>query len=933
MPAPPQARSRPDLGLGVALFLPLLAISPLLKSGLPGLADALLHLLRTVELDFLWRNGVFLPRWAPNMAFGYGYPLFDFAPPLPYVIAEVFHLLRADFETAIKLLSILCFYVAGLGMYLFARELLRTGPALLAAAAYLYTPFVLRQQLIYGGNYPQILAIALYPWGLLAFYRLHRWGRWRYAALAALSLAAVILSHLFHVIAFGGLILAYLLFLFLSRGRWERWTRVLAALALGLGLTAFFLIPVAVDRGWTRAQADYYLQISDFRQRFLSLADLLAWPEPLDAAAANPPLPFSLSPPLLALAIVGLGGALLARPRRAPWQRHRFFFAALLAATVLMMTPPSAFLWANLPFLAVAEFPWRLMGLAVLAVAFLAGAGWQVLGEALHLRYSSTAEVLFFLPAFLGIILVVAPYLYPPAPFVEYDNPTPADGIRYELTGLALGTTNLAEYLPVWAEEVPTSSPLVEAYLNGRPLDKLNRAALPPEVSARLLEHRPLADRYRFDAPQPFRAQFHTLYYPGWQASVDGQTVPVQVLAPSGLIALDLPAGEYDVALEFVSLPHQTAAAIISLLSLAALLALFVIDRRRAEGDNESEARPGQSPTLNQTVMLAAPLLALFLFKILVVDTQTSWFRRQSPPGEVAAAQHPARADFGDRVRLIGYDLSAQTLQPGDTLRVRLYWQALKPIDVHYSTFVHLDTFPPVETRAASDNFTPGDAQAQIDVATTAWNAATYVRDEHRLLMPPDLPPIAYQLRAGLYNPETGQRLPGPEDGLAVLGAVHILPARQPRPESLPNAVAYRLGSAVQLLGYGFAGSPGPEFACALSRDDCDFAVELFWRADAPLAEDYVVFVQLVDADGAIWGQGDGPPLGGAYLTSRWQPGQIIADRHPLVLDPAIPPGAYRLLVGLYRPDTLQRPPVLGPGGPVPDDAVPLETLSVVVGP
>jgi uncharacterized membrane protein len=150
---------RIDPGLFIALVLPLFAISPLFRSGLPGLADALIHLLRTVELDFLWRHGIYFPRWAPNMAFGYGYPLFDFAPPLPYVIAEIFHLLGADFETAIKLLSILCFYLASLGMYLFSRQLLRPGPALLSAAAYIYTPFMFREQLIYGGNYPQILAI------------------------------------------------------------------------------------------------------------------------------------------------------------------------------------------------------------------------------------------------------------------------------------------------------------------------------------------------------------------------------------------------------------------------------------------------------------------------------------------------------------------------------------------------------------------------------------------------------------------------------------------------------------------------------------------------------------------------------------------------------------------------------------------------------
>lgn len=944
MPVNPRPRRGIDPGLLVVLILPLFAISPLLKSGLPGLADATIHLLRTVELDFLWRNGVFFPRWAPNMAFGYGYPLFDFAPPLPYIIAETFHLLGADFETAIKLLSILCFYLACLGMYLFSRELLDPGPALLAAAAYIYTPFVFREQLIYGGNYPQILAVSLYPWGLWAWARLHASGRWRYAALAALSLAAVVLSHLFHIVAFGGLIGAYLAFLVLTGRRQTRLAgrTVAAGLALGAGLTAYFLIPVVVDRQWTRAQADYYLQHSDFRQRFLSLSDLVAWPAPLDGAAANPPLPFSLSPPLLALALIAVLGLPLLWRRRASLARHVGFFALLLGGAVFMMTPLSTALWRDLFFLAVAEFPWRLMGLAILAVAFLAGAGWQVASDWLRPRRAALtplARAAGFGAVFAVALLAVAPYLYPPAPFVEYDNPTLADGIRYELTGLAIGTTNLAEYLPQWVEEAPATSPLVEAYLTGQPVDKLDRAALPPGVAAEALAHTPLTDRYRFRAAAPFLAQFHTFYFPGWQATVDGRPAEIEIRPPLGLIGVEVPAGEHEVALRFVSLPHQTASNAISLLAVVGLLAAVLADRRQKGGTANAAGAASGAPAGGQRLDWAGAgaagglLLALFLFKLLVVDGGTSWFRAQSPPGEVLGVQYPAGADFGGEIRLIGYDVSSTVLRPGDTLRVRLYWQALKPIERHYSTFVHLDTFPPVETQAGSDHFSPGDPQAQIDVPTTAWNPATYVRDEHTLVIPAGLPPVAYQLRAGLYELETGRRLPGPDDGVALLATVHLQAARQPRPAALPNAADFQLGPAIHLLGYELAGSPGATFSCSLSRGDCSPAVDLYWRADAPPAGDYTVFVQLVDERGRIWGQGDGPPLGGAYPTSRWLPGQLIADRHSLVLDPAIPPGAYRLLAGLYRPDTLARLPVSGPAGPVPDSAIPLAPLSIRVEP
>ena len=168
------------LGLILVGLLVLLAISPLLSPGLPSVADAPIHLFRTMEMVSIWADGIYYPRWAPNLAFGYGYPLFDFAPPLPYFIAGAFHVIGFSLETSIKLLAILCLAFYGVGMYLFARNVLGERGALLAAAAYLYTPFRFREILLYGGNYPQILAIGLFPWVLWAFERIIADGRSRW---------------------------------------------------------------------------------------------------------------------------------------------------------------------------------------------------------------------------------------------------------------------------------------------------------------------------------------------------------------------------------------------------------------------------------------------------------------------------------------------------------------------------------------------------------------------------------------------------------------------------------------------------------------------------------------------------------------------------------------------------------------------------------
>ncbi|RMF01740.1 MAG: hypothetical protein D6768_09935, partial [Chloroflexi bacterium] len=84
------------------------------------------------------------------------------------------------------------------------------------------------------------------------------------------------------------------------------------------------------------------------------------------------------------------------------------------------------------------------------------------------------------------------------------------------------------------------------------------------------------------------------------------------------------------------------------------------------------------------------------------------------------------------------------------------------------------------------------------------------------------------------------------------------------------------------------------------------------WQPLAVFDRDLKVFVHLVGAGDAVLAQFDGPPQDGEYPTSRWIPGEIIADTYPLALPADAPPGPYRLFLGLYDESTLERLPVTG---------------------
>lgn len=139
------------------------------------------------------------------------------------------------------------------------------------------------------------------------------------------------------------------------------------------------------------------------------------------------------------------------------------------------------------------------------------------------------------------------------------------------------------------------------------------------------------------------------------------------------------------------------------------------------------------------------------------------------------------------------------------------------------------------------------------------------------------------------------------------------LPASQP----LPQARHIHLGEVMALRGYEL--QPGP------IRAGDDLSLKVYWQADTVLAENYTVFTQLLDSQGALVAGHDSQPLGGYFPTSQWPAGEIVTDMVRLPLPAELPAGRYTLITGMYLLETLERLPV--PGSP--DNSVGLGTIDI----
>jgi hypothetical protein len=110
------------------------------------------------------------------------------------------------------------------------------------------------------------------------------------------------------------------------------------------------------------------------------------------------------------------------------------------------------------------------------------------------------------------------------------------------------------------------------------------------------------------------------------------------------------------------------------------------------------------------------------------------------------------------------------------------------------------------------------------------------------------------------------------------------------------------------------------EMADPVLLPGAQLAVDLSWLALAPLSEDYTVFVQVLDENDRIVGQVDSWPVQGTYPTSQWHEGEVIADPYLVQLESDLPPGTYKLNIGLYLLETLRRLPIVDDSGAAVDD-------------
>jgi 4-amino-4-deoxy-L-arabinose transferase-like glycosyltransferase len=276
-----------------------------------------------------------------------------------------------------------------------------------------------------------------------------------------------------------------------------------------------------------------------------------------------------------------------------------------------------------------------------------------------------------------------------------------------------------------------------------------------------------------------------------------------------------------------------------------------------------------------------------------------------SPPhpldeAQIAAIPNRVDVEFGGVARLLGYQVAPTAVEPGGTVAVTVYWQALARTDLPHVVFVHL--LSDAGVMVAQRDTHPGLGR----YPSTAWQPGVVFADTYRVHVPETAyAPDAGYVQVGLYAvaPPENPRLVTSDGRDAVrLESVEI----RPLAGEFPNPLEANFGGKAALVGYALDRR--------VARPGETLRLTLYWRALAPFERNYSVFAHVLGEDDQVWAWSGGWPVQGRAPTRTWQPDQVIEDAYELTIGETTPPDFYDIEVGMSA-EGVGRLPVVAEDG------------------
>jgi hypothetical protein len=532
----------------------------------------------------LWAGDPY-PRWLMGMNEGLGSPIFYYYPPVPFFLTS---LLKPFFPGDVHgwhqlgLSAFFALIASGFCAYLWLKDLTDRNSALMGAVLYMATPYHLAADLYIRGSFAEYWAFVWMP--LLLFFT-HKIVNANKLALAglAVSYALLLMTHLPTTLIFSPILVCYAFYISGAGLKLKVTGKVLAGLALGVGLSAVFLWPAMTTQQLVllnRMTTGYFSY-----RNWLLFSSFSLWREEK--------LPLLLL--TLDLAAIACCAFISARP-----DRHKFtkqlnvFWLVVVMASIFMMTDLSRPVWLIFPVVQKIQFPWRfnaILSLATTALLALSIYSFRKSGARSKKAIWITMILLIatWLPATGWAIWRAYPFHNPSQKEMNYKNreidqqrEVPEYYPRWNMAMAEMDWETSGNEKD-WDESMNRTfeSLFQRVGHSGGSLSRFNIVEGTGQV--RIDSWTPGQINLHVETPAGMKINLSQFYFPNWAARLRGESsnLTVQPSWPDGLISFSIPRGNHDVVIEMKRSNAERTGQIISLISLVIILSYIAVNRRR----------------------------------------------------------------------------------------------------------------------------------------------------------------------------------------------------------------------------------------------------------------------------------------------------------------------------------------------------------------
>lgn len=487
----------------ISAILSLLILWPIRQTGAWYPMHDSTHSARILLMQNPISSGQIPPIWAETINGGFGYPLFQFYAPLFHTVGTLLSFPIFPITSAIKVVLYFSFFTGILGVMIFARRWGRIA-AIVSGVAFAIAPYV-AVNIYVRGAFSEYLSIALLPWVFLTTERILSRKK---MVIAAVMLSLFVLSHNLIPILVLPMILIWIIF-----NNRSRLNYVLGTITLSILLSAWFVLPLLFERGFT--QADQVARTTNYSLHFVEPWQLWnsTWGFGGSGSGIEDGMSFKLGKVHIILGLIGIAFAFIQR------KSSLILLSIFALISLFLATPYSKFIWDSASILQIVQFPWRALGIISLILAIFAGFAVSRLPSKI-LRVALGAFV-------VGLFIFLNYKYFAPQTIIT----SPLDNIEITESDILDIAKVVPEYAPIWLS-----------------------------IENREIEGSTIIPR---------------AYYPTWEITLDGKKVPTYP-SVDGKLAFYNPSGSTNYSYHQSHTNLEKFASILSLITFIGMITVYV---------------------------------------------------------------------------------------------------------------------------------------------------------------------------------------------------------------------------------------------------------------------------------------------------------------------------------------------------------------------